>query len=71
MALSDNIETAASKPAEMEADGRKAKAHPLPDSIAVDQYIAAKAGAASPSRGLRLTRVRKGGHTDRTTQGEV
>ncbi len=38
-------------------DGMTAQAHDLPDQIAADQYLAAKAAARKKHRGIRITRL--------------
>lgn len=55
--LTPNITESAKAPAEFEADGVKAKAHPLPDQIEADRYLASKAAMSTRRRGVRLSRM--------------
>jgi hypothetical protein len=43
---------------------REVEQHPIPDLIAADQYVAAKAAADKPGRGIRITQLIPGGTID-------
>lgn len=55
--LADAITDLAAAPASAEVDGAKVKERPLPELIAADVHLQAKAGAARKTRGLRFTRL--------------
>jgi hypothetical protein len=55
--LAQQIDTASGQPAEAMADGISARAHPLPDQIAADRYLAAKNGRAQRYRGLIFSKL--------------
>ena len=50
--LSDEIQTAATSPAEMQNGDQRAKARPLSELIEADKYLAAKTAAAQSPRVL-------------------
>lgn len=56
-AIGDAIAANAAGPAEVETDAGRVKQHSLADQIAADKYLAGKSAVASPSRGLRITRL--------------
>jgi hypothetical protein len=55
--LSDAIESAAQSPKRVRTDAGEVEAHSLRDQIEADKYLAAKAAAASKSRGLRFNQL--------------
>jgi hypothetical protein len=55
------IVDAATQPAEVKADDLMVKAHPLPDVIAADRYLATKEAAAKKGGGLQFTKLRMPG----------
>jgi hypothetical protein len=57
------ISSAAEGPKSVEADGVKVEAHPLPDQIAADKYLAQKAAADQKHGGIRITLLNPGGAT--------
>lgn len=62
--VSTSVESAMGNPREASADGVTVKSHSLPELIAAEKYIAAKAAAAKPHRGLRFSRIVPGSTTD-------
>jgi hypothetical protein len=59
--LSETIATAAQKPAEARGDSSSFRQHSLPDQIAADKYLAAKAGSKKKGFGLRFARIQPPG----------
>lgn len=58
MALdSDDLDTLATKPLRGKSDAGEIEMRSAADIIALDQYSAAKAAAANPLRGIRLTKL--------------
>jgi hypothetical protein len=53
----DAILAAMSEPRSATVDGVTATTHSLPDLIAAAKYIAGQRAAASPTRGLKFTRL--------------
>jgi hypothetical protein len=59
--LTDAIEAAAKNPQRVRTDAGEVEAHPLPDQIEADKYLASKAAAGTKSRGLRFNQIVPGG----------
>jgi len=59
--VSDAIKEAAKNPQRVRTDAGEVEAHPLPDQIEADKYLAAKAAASTKSRGLRFNQIVPGG----------
>ena len=59
--LANKIDTTAQGPKRVRTDAGEVEAHPLPDQIEADKYLAAKAAASTKSRGLRFNQVVPGG----------
>jgi hypothetical protein len=55
--LSDRIDEVAAGPAEVDADGVKVVAQPLPDLIQADKYRRGADAASGKARGLRFTKL--------------
>lgn len=51
------ISDAMAEPKSVAVDGVSSQAHSLPDLIAAAKYIAGQRAAASPTRGLKFTRL--------------
>jgi len=63
--ISDTIETTATDGVQRASvDGRSVDAVPIPDLVRADQYVSGKTAASRRARGLRFTKLFKGGHTD-------
>lgn len=61
----DTIQTTAEDGIQRAAvDGRSADAVPIPDLIAADKYIGGSSAKSRPARGLRFTKLLKGGQVD-------
>ena len=59
--VSDAIKAAAQNPQRVRTDAGEVEAHPLPDQIEADKYLAAKAAAGTKARGLRFNQIVPGG----------
>ena len=59
--VSDALKAAAQNPQRVRTDAGEVEAHPLPDQIEADKYLAAKAAASQPKRGLRFNQIVPGG----------
>jgi len=60
--VQQTIQQNAQQPRRASADGVEAEQHPLPDQIAADRYLASKEAVdATPSRGLRWSKLQPGG----------
>jgi hypothetical protein len=59
--VTDAIEAAAKNPQRVRTDAGEVEAHPLPDQIEADKYLAAKAAASTKARGLRFNQIVPGG----------
>jgi hypothetical protein len=57
----NNVSEAMANPKEASADGVTVKSHSLPELIEAEKYLAAKAAAAKPARGLRFSKLVPGG----------
>ncbi len=55
--LDNSIQQNASGPAKASSDGTSMEQHPLPDQIAADKYLAAKAAMRKRNFGLRRVRI--------------
>lgn len=67
--LSDEIEAAAQGPKSHSVDGESAVARDIDDLIKADRYLAAKAAAGNPMRGLRFAKIVPGGAAGTPVQG--
>jgi hypothetical protein len=59
--LSEDIETAATGPRIVKADGVEVTAHDLESLIEADKYLKSNDAASKPHRGLRFTKLIPGG----------
>ena len=55
--LDDTIAENAKGPAKVAGDAGSVEQHPLPDQIEADRYLASKAAAKKPKRGLRFSKL--------------
>lgn len=55
--ISESIESAAKSPKRVRTDAGEVEAHPLPDQIEADKYLASKAAASQKTRGLRFNQL--------------
>jgi hypothetical protein len=55
--LTDTIAQNAQGPESAEVDGVKVKQHPLPNVIATDKYLGAKAAAKNPAKALTRVKI--------------
>lgn len=62
--ITDAIRENASGPAKASGDQGSFEQHSIPDQIAADRYLAAKAAARKAHRGLRFTRIIPPGATE-------
>jgi len=56
--LEETIQTKAAQVAEAEADGQKARQHPLPDLIEADKYAKSNRAARATKRGLSFGQLK-------------
>ena len=55
--VSDALKNAAQQPKRVRTDAGEVEAHDLEQQIAADKYLAAKAAASAPGRGLRFNKL--------------
>lgn len=55
--LTDAIRENAAGPAKASGDSMTVEQHSIQDQIAADRYLASKAAASKPHRGMRFTRI--------------
>lgn len=55
--LSDSIKDNAQGPAKASGDSGSVEQHPLPDQIAADRYLSAKAASRKPGLGIKLNKL--------------
>jgi len=61
-AIQTAIEDSIAKPRSIASDGMSKSSHSIPDLIAADKHVAAKAAASSKTMGLRFGRFTPPGH---------
>lgn len=64
--LSGTISTGATNPAQAAQDGLSAQQQPLPDVIASDKYLAAKAAGQAPPWGIVIGKITSPGAQGRS-----
>ena len=67
--MADNVEEAMTEPKKAAGDGISVEQHSLPDLIAAEKHVQAKAAASKPARGMRFSKFVPGGSIS-TYQGE-